>query len=87
MAGRSMGSSPTRQLIRMRVEAGPTPSMSGGDWPLRPTNGRRTPQGVLKGSLKKPQRYQQGWWLSMRYADTNEHQDPHPQVAFCLSGA
>ena len=62
MAGRPLGSSPTRQLVRIVAETGPAPSMSRGKvGHVRPTvGGKARCKEFRKGGLKRPQRFQPG---------------------------
>ena len=59
MVGRLLSSSPAWLLVRMVVEVEPFISM-GQAGCIRPTIGRKAPQRVLEGGLKRPQRYQPG---------------------------
>ena len=57
--GQSLGSSPTRQLVQMVLEAGPSESARK---KLMPTAGDKAPckEFLKAGMLKKPQKYQLG---------------------------
>ena len=84
----SLGSSPSRQLVRMAVEAGPTPLTSGGKWASwGPLLAGRHPQGVLKGGWRGPEALAGDGGSLWDMAIPQEHQACHLQAAFCMPGA
>ena len=72
MAGRLLGSSPTRQLAQMAAEVGLAPTASGESGHVRPTTGGKTPTEFHRMGLRGPRGTGWGWWLSVRYVSTRK---------------